>query len=309
MKKVLFVLHNEERCGVFQYGLMISRIAEKSTVHEFHTARCASPANFWDNYNRIKPDVVIYNYHPSVLGWMQGITAQLSGQVKQIGIIHEWVLPMLPGMHAQITTDPLVEETDVLFSPSWFVLNYDNEAPLPEIPTFGSFGFAFPGKGFERVVETVQEQYDIAHIRLHFASAFYGDNAGNMARETTDRCRALVRKPNITMEIGHDFMDTYTLLDWLAKNTINCFLYDGFPTRGVSTVPVFALSARRPVALTKSHMFRNMWEGSNPSIFVEDLSLQEIIDNGITASAHFYDVWAEEKFRKKYEEIINKVTQ
>ena len=56
-------------------------------------------------------------------------------------------------------------------------------------------------------------------------------------------------------------------------------------------------------------MFRNMWEGSNPSIFVEDLSLQEIIDNGITASAHFYDIWAEEKFRKKYEEIINKVTQ
>lgn len=310
MKKVLLVSHNQSQCGVYQYGQLVMMALKKSTKHQFIWGAYANPAEFWAAFNSINPDVVIYNYHVSPLGWANLVVSAVRSRAKQLLMVHEPGMGM-NGMDGHISLDPNIKEDGYTFSPGWFIINYENAHPLPTKPTFGSFGFGFPGKGFERLIETVQEQFDDAHIRLGLAYAFYGDADGNMARATAERCRQLIHKPGITLEVSHDLLEIPQLVDWLGQNSINVFLYEEFKGRGLSSVPIYAMSSRRPIALTKSYMFRHVNKNyqNHPSIFVEDSSLKAILENGMMAVEPFYEELTEERFIQNYERMIDTICQ
>jgi hypothetical protein len=152
----------------------------------------------------------------------------------------------------------------------------------------------------------ILEEFNVAKIRLHIAYATYGDASGVMARAEAEKCRKMIYKKGISLEITHAFKSIDQLIDWLAQNTLNAFLYDGFPGRGISSPPDYALSARKPMALTKSYMFKHLLD-AEPSIFIEDLSLKEIIANGLEPLQQFYDKWSEEKLSQTYEKIITTI--
>jgi hypothetical protein len=280
---------------------------QHSTNCEFIWHPVSNPGEIQAGVNAHNPDAVIYNYHPSPLGYAAYVTPSLSHRTKQFCIIHEQVIPPLPAMDALITLDPNRAEDGQLFSPGWFIIDYENRHPLSDKPTFGSFGFGFPGKGFERMVETVQNEFDEAHIRLGLAYAFYGDHAGSQARATADRCRALIRKPGVTIEISHDLLEIPDLVDWLGKNSVNVFLYDFFGDRGLSSVPIYALSSRRPLAMTKSFMFRHVYGYNDSAIFVEDSSLKNILEAGMNPLKPFYETLTPKRFIENYERMLEQV--
>jgi hypothetical protein len=92
---------------------------------------------------------------------------------------------------------------------------------------------------------------------------------------------AAARVGNVELQVTHDFMSDAKLMDWLAGNTINVYLYEesGAP-RGISSAIDYALAVERPIAITRCSMFRHVWD-ARPSICVEDSTLLQIATRGL----------------------------
>ena len=84
----------------------------------------------------------------------------------------------------------------------------------------------------------------------------------------------------------------HQFVDWLAESDLNAYLYDETDQgRGIASTTDHALAARRPIALTRTWMFRHLHECQG--IFVESSTLSEIMARGIeplrSAYAEFSD--------------------
>ena len=98
MSGVLFINHEQQRCGVYQMGARIGTTLRSHGVTEY--------LETWDLGTAIlrmqiqKPDVVIYNWHPSTLPWAPRVIAQFPG-AKHVGLIHE-IAPDAPFVGSDI---------------------------------------------------------------------------------------------------------------------------------------------------------------------------------------------------------------
>jgi len=75
--------------------------------------------------------------------------------------------------------------------------------------------------------------------------------------------------------------------------------------RGLSSAVDWALAAGKPLAISKSRLFRHLFQ-CNPSICVEENSLVEILDNGTLPLKKVWNDWTEENLIWDYEEIVSK---
>jgi hypothetical protein len=97
---------------------------------------------------------------------------------------------------------------------------------MPDVVTIGSFGFGFSDKGFERLVSLVQQEFERAKIVLHLPFNNVVEQQGQFAKATAENCRKIISKTGIELVINHEFLSKKQLLNFLASNTINAFLYD-----------------------------------------------------------------------------------
>ena len=95
-------------------------------------------------------------------------------------------------------------------------------------------------------------------------------------------CQNKITKTNVQLEMTHNFFSEDELLAFLSQNTINAFLYEGGADRGLSSCTDYALASGRPIAISRTPMFRHL-HGINPSICVEDRTLCAIAASGTTA--------------------------
>jgi len=204
--------------------------------------------------------------------------------------------------------DPtLVENNPFVFKTRRLIPAYINSQNIPDILTVGSFGFGFGDKGFERLVDTVQREFNRARIVLNLPFNDIVDKQGKShALATIERCKSVLSKPGIELIIKHDFLSKQQLLDFLAANTLNAFFYDPHKQLGISSTIEHALAVQRPLAITKCGMFRHV-SSASPSICIEDSSLKQIIDNGISPLVPFYGEWSAPNFILDYERILDKV--
>jgi hypothetical protein len=304
----------ETECGVYQFGHNLYHVFEKyPSKYEFSYFTTASMQELEVAIRRIDPAVIIYNYHPWTMRWLDVGIKQMFFHQKHVAIIHEETKAGVPSnarlypFTYSIRQDPTGEEAHNVYVPkARNIFNYTNTFDLPEIPTIGSFGFAWEDKGFHTLVSRVIQEYDEAVVRLHLAKSHYGDPAGHHARNMADRCTALTKGTNITIEASFDWKPVPDLLDWLAQNTANAFFYDRKEGRGISGPLDFALSVKRPIVLTKSYMFKHLW-GVSPSIFIEDRAMKEIIADGITPLAPIHEQWGEEAMLREYIRILDDI--
>ncbi len=313
-KNILIISHKEQQCGVYQYGRNIADALRKSNKYHFMYAECSSAEEFLSIVNSIIPAAIIYNYHPyppSTLPWLK---KKIIRKVKlpHIDIMHEATQQMADSaggsfFQYHIAPDPtLLLKNPIVYKTGRLIPKYSNICDLPEIPTIGGFGFGTAGKGFERLVSTVQKEFDEAIIRLHIPFAAFGDSDGSEARAIGKRCKGLIVKSGIKLILSHDFLSQEQLLDFLAKNSINAFFYEENKGRGISSVIDYALAVQRPLAITRSNMFRHI-HGASPSICIEDASLKEIMNNGFEPLLQFFREWNEDNFIWDYERIMEEV--
>ena len=176
-----------------------------------------------------------------------------------------------------------------------------------EKPIIGFQGFGFVHKGIEKIAHQVVKEFDEAIIRLHIPNSFYADPQGYQARARVDAVRQLVsKKPGIEVVASFDMWDNQTIINMLAQNTINCYFYDYLDGAGLSSSIDFALAARRPIAATRSHQMRHLWN-LNPSILIEDKSLKEIIAQGTAPLEQLYIDYSSESVLNDYTKILQKL--
>ena len=305
--RILFINHPEKECGVHQFGENVYAAIRHSKVFEFIYCECSQAGDLRSFIAQYQPACIIYNYYGSTMPWLNtGITRSV--RIPHIGIIHEVTQERVNQANKtlfdfHIAPDPTVLLTNpIVFKTGRLIPVYKGDYSTPAIPTIGSFGFGTKGKGFTRIIEQVQAEFDEAFIRFNIPFAKFGDASGEGAKAYAAACRALVKKQGIELEITHEFWSQEEVLRFLAGNTVNCFFYEENKNRGISSVTDLALAVDKPIAISRSQMFRNLFDAS-PSICIENHSLREIIANGTAPLAPFKREWTAENLCWDYERI------
>lgn len=305
MNNILFVNNTIENCGVHQYGQNTAFLLEQSTKYNFLYRECGTVAECVAESNAHSPLAIIYNYSGTTLGWCTDAMVSLLPNTKHMILYHEFGHPFTK-FHRIISQDPTEPEVGNIRTTPRLLFPYANTHPLPEVPTIGSFGFAFDVKGFERLINKVNADFDEAVVKLHMAPSAFGDPTGELSQSMLSKCRSLA-KPGISVEGSFSFKTRDDLIDWLGCNTINVFMYDVLPGRGISGVLDFAISSGRPIAITKSDMFRHIHPFELP-IYLENCSIRDIIQGGVEVLNVAKEAWSNAELVSKYESIIEEVT-
>lgn len=280
----LVVSHQGEHCGVYQYGRNLFDVLAKDKAIDWSYVECASFDELKVAVGDKKPDVILFNHHPYTMAWLADApTAELDATI--FGLLHQVSQEIADGASVApfdflICLDPTLVPRNpaMLRAPRFLPASPGRLPPLPEVFTIGSFGFATPGKGFDRLCGLVNAQFDRAVIRINLPK--HDDPSivpDSWIGDTVEKCRKAVSKPGIELVVTSDFFDNSQIVDFLASNTMNAFLYDNMPSFGISSCVDFALASGRPFALTRSAMFRHMFQ-INPSIFIEDRGLRDIAE-------------------------------
>jgi SAM-dependent methyltransferase len=209
-----------------------------------------------------------------------------------------------------IAADPtLLLKNPIVYKTGRLIKKYNCEHPhIPEKLTIGSFGFATPNKGFEKIIELVQAEFEESIIKINIPPADFGDSQGENAKKIEENCKKLIRNPKIKLEITHDFLEGDKILDFLSRNSINIFLYEDSGPRGISSTIEYAMAVNKPIAISNNSMFRHILD-IQPSICVNNNSLKKIIENGSQVLNERIDDWSEENMIWEYERIIASVLQ
>jgi hypothetical protein len=260
---ILFLNHKIKNCGVYQYGLRLFEILQKDTNFIYEEI---------DSYEQYKniiniPDIthIIYNYHEATMPWLNDYNIQRV--VKNIGIPHESSVNLFDiicnidpnateTIHTQIKRYSLprpIYESFETKTNAFIEMHKDSGLPI-----FGSFGFGFESKGFHKIVDMINKQYDNAIIKFVIPISGFDPNP-NTLHIMSKLCNEKNIKPGIILLITHDFFSTNEILTFLQSNTMNIFLYDELHGRGISSVIDYALSVKKPIGISDSYMFRNIY--------------------------------------------------
>jgi len=304
MKKILFLNHPFKECGVYQIGLRIFNIASKSDKVEYFYKDVGS----WDEYNQavkdIEPDFIIYNWHWDRMPFLRNEDITGRPNIKHYFVYHDGSMMKVYDKYLVFGAMP---PSNVEFPEGKVALlprplyEYSGDYPTNVVPTIGSFGFAFNHKKFHMIAPFVGSQFDKAIVNLHFTNPYFGDTPGNRIYDIINLCYKEC-PPNVTLNITTNFMDDYNVMSFLAGNDINLFMYDvGMQNPGISSAIDYALSVKRPIAISNNMMFRHIM---SYDILVEYSSLTEILARGTTPLDRFYKEWSTESFKASMENLF-----
>lgn len=323
--KVLFINHKAKSCGVYLYGANIYNSIRKLPSIEFVYEECSSLEELDNLVNCHAPEMIIYNYHHMTLPFL-GVNVlknrllsfsdvRLSKRYPKcshVCLLHDIKESSVHKLKNRnfdyyIYADPYLKtDNPLVFNTGRLLPRYENKIPSPTIPTIGSYGFAGRSKGFLKVIEIVQREFDEAHIRLNIPSNDVVDVDGSQSRDLALQCRAAIFKDGIKLTVTHDFFDREGLFDFLAANSINVFPYIETKGFGIASAPDQALAVKRPIAIAQCSTMRHLLK-VKPSIAIENTSLKQILANGLEPLQHLYEEWSEERLLENYEKIIKKI--
>ena len=134
---LLFINSVEKQCGVYQYGLRLFNQLSRKDIFEY--AEIGSLNDLINRLNTKKYDACILNYHSALFGWW-------NQPIKTFYIYHEGGLQIDPKY--VLNTDPVCSMGLGIPRPIYqgTITTIKNDGL-----TFGSFGFGFENKGFERI--------------------------------------------------------------------------------------------------------------------------------------------------------------
>lgn len=283
--RVLFLNHATINCGVYQYGkriadVLIGRVrrcevayAEVGVLEDYKRTVAE-----WAESNTDGHHVILYNYHAATMPWLCAGT--LASGSKHVGIPHESPCDFFDSLIdiGNAFMRPLIELGGAAkLGRRASVREFVEYGEGQDIPVIGSFGFGFDNKGFHRIVEKVCREYDRAVIKLAIPVAFFDPDRENTVIRARHRCLGACVKPGISLIMFHEFLTEVELMAFLESNTLNLFLYDDMPGRGISSALDYAMSSGRPLGVSNSCMFRHVHCGD---IDAASKTCEELIKSG-----------------------------
>ena len=316
-KVVLFLNHSKKQCGVYQYGLRLYNIIKHNQGVKYKYIEISE----YDDYLRALDDnpgadAIIYNYHNITMPWLNSDT--ICKTKTSIGVPHESKQDFFNVLcNIDPTADaldriypiprPTFEDVDALlqnYTPSTDSIKEFIEYKLDDCVTFGSFGFGFLSKGFDKIVQLVNDQYDRALIKFVIPKPeFGGETYDAQFQSVIDRCKELNIKSGIQVVISCEFFTNEDILYFLNSTDMNIFLYDKMIGRSASSVIDYAVSIKTPFGISDSYMFRHIY---SDRICLYKNTIQECIDN--YKRENINDVFDANQIRNVFQEIISKFT-
>jgi hypothetical protein len=315
---VLFINHKQQNCGVYQYGKRVFDIIKNDKSINYTYAEVDSVECLNKILSEIMVDIIIYNYYPNAtMPWLNNNT--IPKNVKNIVLKHEARYEEYM-FDAICDTNPTQEESNKYFSIPRPIFENIDETTLSShvlserntefinaylhtnLPIFGSFGFGFENKGFDKIVKMINEQYDEAIIKFIIPIAHFDPNP-NTISIMHQKCLAENKKPGIKLIITHDFFPTEALLHFLKSNTMNIFLYDYMHGRGISSVIDYALSVRKPIGISDSFMFRHIY---SDNICLYKIPIKECLNTSLEYISIFLDKYSNTNMINKFRQVILK---
>lgn len=321
---ILFMNHKVTQCGVYQYGKRFYDIIKESHTYNFIYCEVDSATEYFQlltEYNssetmQNKPIAILYNYHASTMPWLR---KYIQKNIKNIGIVHESrgdIFDVTLSLNPESGYDyylprPIYENVDALLrnnpisKPSIRdFITTNSGSSSSEIPVFGSFGFGFEFKGFEKIVTLINQNYDHAIIKFVIPTAFFDPDAQTRYNTLYTQCMAKNTKPGIKVFITNEFFSNTDILHFLASNTTNIFLYDTLPGRSISSATDYAISVKKPLLISDSHMFRHIY---NDSICPYKTPVVECIKNSVKLVEKYYEQFSNKQLITKINKIMTNI--
>ncbi len=311
MENVLLVNHSGKKCGVYQFGAQLYELLRKDETFKWSYVECRDKKQLFEAIENTRPDAVVFNsYERLTMPWL---TPKVLASVHalKLGVFHEACQENADVKEPEefdfyLAPDPyLIPRNPIILPVSRFIPRpLGSLPPAPDIFTVGSFGFATADKGFEWLCGLVNEQCDRAVIRINIPMHDRKDVASaDSLAGIESACRKNITKKGIELVITHEFYENEGLLGFLSGNSLNAFLYTSMGKRGISSCTDHALAAGRPIAVSRSPMFRHM-HGVNPSICVEDMPLERIAENGSEHLEPLREAFSPESAARSWTEAI-----
>ena len=310
---VFIVNHKVKNCGVYQYGKRVASILVKSKNLVVRYLEMDNREDFLNEVNVHSPTVIVYNHLTGTMPW---VDVDVINQLRQRGIRHGTIVHNVgysTFFDFYLHQDPnyIVHQNNYRLLRPLFEYTKSVDLSANKIK-IGSFGFGFASKHYESLCAYVRDSFLRTQVpvelRLHLTHSHFCENSRDLENIKYNASRIL-NNPNISLIITTDFITDDELLDFLAGNHVNLFFYQKYTGyNGISSSIDYALSVKRPIAICKSNMFSHIWN-SSPSICVEDISVGQIINNGITPLHQYYDAWSHENFINVFENNIKNIIQ
>lgn len=279
--KILFIQRKSTNCGVADYGKRLFSILKPAM--DITMCECEAMPDL-TGY-----DIALWNYHHATMPW-----ADCSNKsVKHVALFHEAFQNITPDVWIPVSelARPLPEKVD-----------YDGYWENDDTPVIGSFGFGFTDKDYIGIAKMVKREFEEAILKLHIPFAEYGDADGSQAVNRALECKIVLSGTGIKLKVEHKFMPPDELVEWLSENDLNFF--NCLPTqgRGISSSIDYALSARRPIAISNSEMYRHLPR----EICVDNISLPRLIEKGIEPLREVYAANTNEILIEQMKEWLKK---
>jgi len=303
--KIYFINSKKEQCGVYQYGKRVWNAIQHSkldiTYYEIETLE-----EFYKlDLNNV--DILFFN-------WIEGLQ---SGPFSWY--VHEVALDIKEN-YSHIKTATIQHTSEFLTASFDYYINqnptkngltrplYEFDINKPkvqnDIPHIGSFGFSGEYKGFDSLVETINNQFDEAQINIHVTRAHYGGADGVGQQDDINRMRAIPLKPGIKLNITTEFITNDEVLEFCHNNDLMAFAYSY--GRDVSSVPDYVISTGTPLAVTSIDMFNPVY---HPEIDMWLHTLPEILEFNKTTNyvGKLREEWSLENLRSIFEDFVTMV--
>ena len=298
MRTVLIINHRISNCGVYQFGKRVYEAAVPSKDVRYIYAELDKAETYLNVVLEYNPDVILYNWHRGTMPWLSETLVKHFPRIKHYFIYHEeFTHPsydkyLFFGDYDFSGGRKFGDKKALIPRP---LLNYTGTYVENKRLTIGSFGFGFKNKGYVSLAKLVNDTFSEAVINFHMPFSHFGDPLRTTTMEVASACRNVVTNPGITLNISHEFLDNSGVLKFLAGNDINAFMYDE-NGEGISSVIDYALSVRRPIAISSSRMFRHI---ASDEIILGRNSLEGILKAGTKPLEPLYKKWSVENFRQE----------
>ena len=315
MQQVLFLNHTEQTCGVYQYGIRIYDILKRSSRVSYIYCEIKDYNEYIDCLSSHQHSKVIYNYHAVTMPWLKSTNIQKI--VKNIAIPHESdysmfdiILNINPAepetLNRYSIPRPIYENVNNLIDNCKIenveienFINYRKEYT----PIFGSFGFGFDNKGFDKIVNVVSRYCNRAIIKFIITTPhFSGNSFETTISKVIKNLHSQNTNPNIEILISRNFFTNEEVLKFLSSNTANIFMYDKMPGRGISSVIDYAISANAPIVISDSFMFRHIY---SDEICIYKNNLIDCINNSKRMLPTFLSRYSNKNLIDKMDNIIS----
>lgn len=309
MYKTLIINHPSIHCGVHQYGVHMYECLNHNSKNEYVYKHCLNAVELLRHYEDNKPNCILFNYFPYTWKWLNKNVLNQMDCLK-VGTYHEVDSNKTNSsfnlFDIELMLDPTFVSTDNRISVPRFLIDWYEYIPerIENVPIISSFGFGTPQKGWVKLLQKVNNQFDEAIVRFNIP---FNDIIDPGGRHYTLRTVQLIRnvpiKSGIKLEITHDFFDSTKLLSWLSESTINAFLYEGTRTEGISSVLDWALSVDVPLGISDAPMFRHV-NTFTDNANLNNLTFRDVIEFYPDSIKNLKEEWSSKSFTEKIDFII-----